>query len=327
MRAVADAFLRDAERRPGSLEAVMAHRAVGANFWSVGDFAAARPHYEQALAAYDPERHQASGLQMVLDPGIAGMMQFPAVLWVLGEVDRACALSEQGFRRAADSAHLPTVAYGHMYSCVLAILRRDAGLALPFAEALVDLSRKHGPPSWLAMGTCFLGWARSQVGDPDVATAELRQALAFFQEQGHRWYLTVCAVLVAEAEARAGDAEAALATLDAALALTEQTGQRWFQSELHRQRGEIGWRHRPDDVPAAARAFGQALAVARVQRAKGLELRAALSLARLYAATDRHPAVSTLLAPPLAALRGQTLMPEIGEAKRLLAVPEARRQA
>jgi predicted ATPase len=327
MQAVADAFLRDAERRPGSLEAVMAHRAVGANAWSIGDFAGARPHYEQALAVCDPDRHQASTPQLALDPGIAVMMQFPAVLWGLGEIDRACALAEEGFRRSTASAHLPTVAYGHMYSCVLAILRRDAGLALPFAEALVDLSRKHGPPNWLAMGTCFLGWARSLVGDPDVATAELHQALAFFREQGHRWYLTVCPVLVAETEARAGDAAGALATLDAALALTEQTGQRWFQSELHRQQGEIVWRHRPDDIAGAMRAFGQALAVARVQRAKGLELRAALSLTRLYAATGRHDAAATLLAPLLAALGGQRLMPELGEAEQLLAAPEARRQA
>src|SRR5262249_11790272 len=157
----------------------------------------ARHHFERAVAAYDHRWDPAKRFRFGQEPGISAMLQLAVTLWQIGEVDRAMTLSDEGFALAARSGHVPTVAYGHMYRCMIAVLRRDGAMARPSAGVLVALSREHGPPSWLAMGTCLLDWARWWTGERDTGTTAMREAIAFFQQQGHAWYLTICPALLA----------------------------------------------------------------------------------------------------------------------------------
>ena len=92
----AEAFLKDANRRPESPEAGIAHRSYGMTCWFQGDFVGARQHAERVLAIYDRDRDGELAFRFGQDYGITAMSFLALVLWPLGEVDRD--------RRAADEA-------------------------------------------------------------------------------------------------------------------------------------------------------------------------------------------------------------------------------
>jgi predicted ATPase len=110
--------------------------------------------------------------------------------------------------------------------------------------------------------------------------------------------------------------------LDAQLAASEQTGQRWFDAEVYRVRGELLLKLQRPDVAAAESALMRAIEIARSQQTRTFELRAALSLAKLYKMTGRHQVASELLVPALAGFNAGPEVPEVEEAHRLLTMRE-----
>ena len=99
---------------------------------------------------------------------------------------------------------------------------------------------------------------------------------------GQKLYRPCHLALLAEAYGQAGQPEAGLSVLDEALTLVEATEERWWEAEVYRLKGELLLRLPLPDIPQATACFHQALDVARRQQAKALELRAALSLSRLW---------------------------------------------
>ena len=126
-------------------------------------------------------------------------------------------------------------------------------------------------------------------------------------------------IALAEAEAVAGDPDRAIAILDEALATVDRTGYRAFETELHRVRGEMLLRRGSANPGPAEQAFLTAIAVAKQQATRSFELRAALSLAKLYQSTGRAPDAHAVLAPALEGFSPTPEMPEIAEAQALLA--------
>ncbi len=126
-------------------------------------------------------------------------------------------------------------------------------------------------------------------------------------------------IALAEAEARAGDLDRASRILDEALATADRTGYRAFEAELHRARGEILLKRDPANPAPAEEAFLTAIAVAKQQGTRSFELRAALSLAKLYQSTGRPADAHAVLAPALEGFAPTPEMPEIAEAQALLA--------
>jgi predicted ATPase len=114
---------------------------------------------------------------------------------------------------------------------------------------------------------------------------------------GNAAYMTLLETALAEAEAEAGEIESALASIDHAVALTERTGQRWNESDTHRVRGEILRKRDPANTVPAEEAFLTAIAIAQQQKARSFELRAALSMARLWRDQGKRHVARDLLAP------------------------------
>ena len=150
----------------------------------------------------------------------------------------------------------------------------------------------------------------------------MREGLALWNEMHYRLFTPLTGTLVAECEAEAGRAEVGLATLDAQLAAIEQTGERWFDAEVHRVRGELLLKQRLPDVAAAEAALMRAIEIARSQQTRMFELRASLSLARLYQTTGRDDVASELLVPALVGFNVGPEVPEVEEAQRLLTMHE-----
>ena len=130
-------------------------------------------------------------------------------------------------------------------------------------------------------------------------------------------------IALAEAEARAGDPGRAVATLDEALATADRLGYRAFEAELHRVRGDLLLKRDPANPAPAQDAFLTAIAVAKQQGTGSFELRAALSLAKLYQSTGRSSEAHAVLAPAVEGFSPTSEMPEIAEAEALVVAIEA----
>jgi predicted ATPase len=141
-----------------------------------------------------------------------------------------------------------------------------------------------------------LCWARAQLGERDAGLTALTQAVAAYTET-YKLFLPLFQGLLAELEAGAEDADGALTRIDAALALAGETGEHWTDAFLHRIRGEILLKSDPSTTAPAEEAFLTALSVAQHQKARSFELRAAMSLARLWRDQGKVQQARELLAP------------------------------
>ncbi|MFL6822499.1 MAG: AAA family ATPase, partial [Xanthobacteraceae bacterium] len=321
MREVAGASLDDAQRSPGLPAAGRAHHVFGVTCWFQGDYAGARTHLEQALAAYERERYRHLAPRFVFDDKVVATGWLAGVLWPLGEVDQAARLLNSALSIARQSGHLPSIAWAHAYTCRFAGICRKPELARPHAEELLVLAREHGLPMRLADGSFFHGWARWCASD-EAGETGMREGLALWNEMDYRLFAPLTGTLLAEREAEAGRVEVGLTTLDAQLAAVEQSGQRWFAAEVHRVRGELLQKLPCADIAGAESSFTRAVEIARGQGTRTFELRASLSLAKLYKMTARDRAAAELLVPALVGFNAGPEVPEVEAAQRLLAVHE-----
>jgi predicted ATPase len=146
----------------------------------------------------------------------------------------------------------------------------------------------------------YFGWARARCGDGsdnEIGVAELRKAIAALTARGIKYWVPFFQGLLAEIEAERQDVEQALARIDEALGLAQQTGEHWTDAFLHRIRGEILLERDPASTARAEEAFRAAIAIAQKQKAQTFELRAAMSLARLWRDQGKRDGARDLLAP------------------------------
>ena len=319
MREPAQAFLRDVESRPGSPEAGVAHRAYGVTQWFTGNFIEARSHLERALAIFDPEQDRDLAFRFGQDVGVSAMVYLAIVLWPLGEVGRARELADATAKQIAELGHIATSTYGLMHSAMFEIIGRNVDRAAPLAKALSSVAHEHGITLWIAFGAFLEAWVELRSGSPEIGLLNMRRAAALLQQDGVGAFQPLVRTALAEAEAQNGETEAALATLEQALKDFDRTGQQWFDAEIYRTLGDILLEKNPADPAPAEDAFLTAIAIAQPQKARSFELRATLSLARLYRATGRPADAHAVLAPALEGFSPTPEMPEIAEAQALLA--------
>jgi len=158
------------------------------------------------------------------------------------------------------------------------------------------LSTEQGFPYWLAMGTIVRGWALALQGQAEEGIAQIRQGLTAYRATGAEGARPYFLTLLAEAYAQRGQAEEGLAVVSEALETVEATGERFYEAELHRLQGELSLQL-PTPLVEAEACLQRALALARRQQAKSLELRAAMSLSRLWQRQGQRDAARDLLAP------------------------------
>jgi class 3 adenylate cyclase/tetratricopeptide (TPR) repeat protein len=319
MREVAAAVLRDARHSPGLPTTGRALHVYGVTCWFQGDYRGARTHIEQALCAYEHDRDHDLGPRFIFDDSVVAMGWLALILWPLGEVDQAVRLMDSALSLARQRGHLPTIAWAHAFTCRFAGICRKPEQAKQHAETVMGFARDRGLPMRRADGSFYQGWARWCAGDAD-GEAAMREGLALLNEMQYRLFTPLTATLLAEREADAGRVETGLATLDAQLAAIEQTEQRWLDAEVYRVRGTLLLKLPRPDVTAAEPDFMRAIDIARNQQTRMFELRAALSLAKLYQATRADQTANQLLARALVGIKPDSEVPEVEEAQRLLTV-------
>jgi predicted ATPase len=274
---------------------------------------------ERALALFQPGRDDDLAFRFGPDPGVAAMAYLAFASWPLGEVDRAISLIDRMQTRIADLTHVGTLALGRMLAALFELMRGDHARAAPNAFELARLARDHELPMWRAFGLFLGGWATAANGAIASGLEDMRRGVALLREQNVLVFDGLLKIALAEAEARAGDPDRAIAILDEVLARCNRIGFRAFEAEVHRARGEILLKRDPANPAPAEDAFLTAVAVAKRQGTRSFELRAALSLAKLYQSTGRPADAQAVLAPALEGCSPTPEMPEIAEAMSRLA--------
>ena len=320
MREYLRAFLSDVAARPDSPEAGVAHRAAGITHWYAGEYLEAREHLERALALFQPGRDDDLAFRFGQDPGAAAMLLQAIVSWPLGEVDRAISLVERAQERTAGLAHVGTHAFVKMRAAMFEMICGRPARASPNAGELAQLAREHKLSMDGAFGVFLEGWTNAEGGAAGAGLEGMRRGVELLREQNVLVFDGLLKTALAEAEARAGDVDRAIALLDEALATCGRTGYRAFESELHRVRGEMLLKRDPANPAPAEEVLQTAIAVAKQQATRSFELRAALSLAKLYQSTSRPVDAHAVLAPALEGFSPTPEMPEIAEAQTLLRV-------
>ncbi|MEE8247241.1 MAG: hypothetical protein V3S87_08275, partial [Alphaproteobacteria bacterium] len=287
--------LAQPEQDPALL--IQAHHANWTNLFLVGEFASAREHAEQGIALYSPGEHHAQAFLFGgHDPCVCGLSIAAQTLWALGYPDQALNKVDEALTLARELNHPSSLALAVDEIAQIRQRRGEAAAVREGAEALVALSTEQEFGDKLATGIFMRGWALTAQGQGEDGLMEMRRAQA---EADSRAEITepYFVFLVADACARMGRAEEGFNMLAEALAQTDDTGMRYWEAELHRLKGEMVLALTADNHSEAEACFRKAIEVARRQNARSLELRAAMSLGRLWRQQGKSSGARELLAP------------------------------
>jgi predicted ATPase len=158
------------------------------------------------------------------------------------------------------------------------------------------LASEKGFPQFVALGMIMRGWALAVQGQGEEGITQLHQGLAAFRAAGAEISRSRDLGLLAEAYGEVGQTEEGLTVLAEALAMVDKTRERYWEAELYRLKGALLLR-RGSPAEEVEACFRQALTVTQHQQAKSLELRAAVSLARLWQSQGKRAEAYELLAP------------------------------
>jgi predicted ATPase len=295
-----------------------AHYMLGQTEFYQGELGLAREHLEGGIALYDPQKRRSH--RALTDPGVNCYMFTSWVLWLQGEFELSLQRSREALMLAQQLTHPFSQAFALYGAAKLHACRRESAIAQAHIETLLTLAHEQDFPLWIALGTIVQGWVLATQGQYEFGARRMRQGLEAYRATGaelHRpWDLT----LLAEVYSQGGHTAAGLATLDEAEATMQQTGERFWEAEIYRLRGTLRLQESGDTaLSLAVDALLQALTVARQQQAKTLELRAVLSLSRLWQQRGQGEEARRLLGETLAWFHGKGSTVDLAQARVLWA--------
>jgi predicted ATPase/class 3 adenylate cyclase len=275
----------------------LAHRIMGQSSMFLGKLEAAREHLEHAYALYDSKEHHSSAATYGLDLRTATLNFLSPTLWLLGYPDQALAMSESSLTHARQLGYAFNLALTMMWVYYTRMLRREYRAGKEQAEQLLKLASKHGISDCIVAATAQCALAESHLGaSSDETLAEVRQCMSDYRARWDKFVVPYNLGTLASAVAAAGRSDAALSVIAEALAL--DTDECWSEAELQRLNGEIRLAEGGAGAASDAEAcFERSLDIARRQGARLWELRAATSLACLWADQGKRTEAHDLLAP------------------------------
>jgi predicted ATPase len=281
-----DRCLKLAQRLQDPETLVWAHHTLGETVFYLGEFALAREHFAQGIALYDPRQHTPYVILVQQDPGVVHLSWAAQTLWFLGYPEQARKRIHEALTLAEELSHPFSLAYVLAMVAELHQFCRESQLAQERAEALIALSTEKGFPARAAQGAILRGWAVAMQGQGEEGILQMWQGSTAWQVAGAKIGRSHQLALLAEAYEKVGQAEDGLSTLTEALETASRTEEQWYEAELYRLKGELTLQSQvqgpKSKEEAAEECFQKAIETARKQQAKSLELRAVMSLARLW---------------------------------------------
>jgi predicted ATPase len=287
-----------AEEQGTPVHHALARRALGTTLFFLGRFGDAAAALSEGIAIDDAVAAWEDPAYLLLYTERAGVVcrvYSGWALWYLGFPDSALQKVEAGINLGHQLHHINSRIFALNWAAVLHNLRREFDAAHRRAAEAIEIASEYGLSQWRAEAIVCRGFALVGLGQQARGIAQLQSGLAAWNATGARVIDTQWLGFIAQAHLQAGQFTDALAALDRAAEINAATGECHYQSELYRLRG-VALAGTGEHAEAASW-LQQAIDTAQVQQAKSLELRAAISFARLWADRGRRAEVRDLLAP------------------------------
>jgi class 3 adenylate cyclase/predicted ATPase len=290
-------FLALAERRAAPALRMIGHRLLGSALIFTGDIAEGRAHLDRGIALYDSAAHRSLATRFGQDVAVTILSWRHQGLWLLGYPEAALADVENVLEHAREIGQVGTLIYARVWAPLTQMHRGNYAAANAELEELLILVEEKGALFWKAPVMLFVATSLVLLGKTADAVEMFTSWISPFQSTGATlfipWYLSH----LAYAHAQLGQPDEAWRYIDEAMATAETTKEKWYEAEIHRTAGEIALISPEPDATKAEAHFERALAVARSQQAKSWELRAAMSMTKLWRDQGKRNEARDLLAP------------------------------
>jgi predicted ATPase len=290
-------FLALAEKQRAPVPLMIGHRLLGTSLMFTGKIAQSRMHYDRAIAFYDPSEHRQLATRFSQDVGVTILSLRSLALWLLGYPDAARSDTERALRNAGDIGQAGTLMYALTNRTLTHIHCRDFLTANAAADELAALASEKGALYWKGYATMLQGCLLALAGKASNAVQMITSGITTCRSAGSTammpWYLSN----LASAYAKVGQYGEAWRCIGEGMTAVETSKERWCVAEINRNAGEITLMPPEPDGAKAETYFERALEIARAQQAKSWELRAAMSMARLWHDQGKRQQAHDLLAP------------------------------
>ena len=297
VRELAAQFLALAEKQKATAPVMIGHRLMGLSLLCTGKIVEGRAHYNHALALYAPAEHRQLATRFGQDVAVATLAFRSLASWMLGYPMAALADTEQAISNAREIDQAATLMYALAVASFVPVLCGSYTTAKALLDELLPLAEDKGTSWWKAFGMMEQGWLLALTGKTSDAAPLIASGITLFRSIGSTYWLPTYLPHLAMAYAELGEFDDASCCLSEAMTAVERTGESWFEAEVHRIAGEIALKLPPANPAKAQTHFERALDVSRQQQAKSWELRAAMSLARLWRDQGKMQQARELLAP------------------------------
>jgi predicted ATPase len=293
MRRIAEQFLALAEKQGATVPRMIGHRIMGMTVLHTGNIAQGRTHYDQALRLGE---HLTTRLHMSERVQTLCLRSF--ALWLLGYPEAALIDINDGVSDARKSGHANDLIYALIFASWFDLICfRNCETAKALADELVELGQKTGALAGQVQGMIQQGCVLAVMGKGSEAVHKISSGLSARTSGGATVTVPSFLSYLAIGHAELGHFDEAWRCIDEAFTTIITTKERWFEPEVHRIAGELELKSAKPDRTKAQYHFQNALTVAREQRAKSWELRAATNAARLLRLQGNGNEARSLLAP------------------------------
>jgi predicted ATPase/class 3 adenylate cyclase len=290
-------FLASAEKRGMIAPRMIGHRLMGTSLLCTGQLVQGRAHLDQAIVLYDPVDHRALTTRFGQDTRVGAFWYRSSAQWALGYPDAALVDIERALSDAREIGHAATLMFALAWTSPTQYYSGNYVALNAQAEELVALADEKGSLYWKAAGMCAQGLFLHQSGRAAEAAQKLSSGITAWRGTGATLFTPTQLCWLAAALAELGQFDEAWRYLGEAATAIEASKERWYEAEVNRIAGEVALKSNEPDSAKATAYFRRALAIARAQQAKSWELRAAMSLARLWRNCGKQHEARDLLSP------------------------------
>jgi len=272
-----------AERHDDASMRVEGHLVLGYNLAFLRSLSLGLDHLEKGIANYHPDQKRSHRFRLGNNPGVACFTTSALVLWMRGFPDRALKRANDAVALASTLNHPFSMAYALFHTGLLHLWRREVELVQGRAQAVLDITEKHEFQIWRAVATCLHGAALAGMGLADEGLVQNNRGMDLYQGlKTPPVFWPMLLLIRAGVCGQAGRPEDGLASLDEAMKIVGQGSGNPLASEFCRLKGDLLLTLSPENLAGAEPWFQQALEIAQERQARMLELRAAMSLSRLW---------------------------------------------
>jgi class 3 adenylate cyclase/predicted ATPase len=298
--------------------AVLAHASLGHTLSIMGRFSEARESLATAVAEYRPGDFARSTLAFGIEPKVIALTTAGWNEWFLGYPDSALAAALGAIALARELGHPQTLDQALNNAPYTHLLRREPNAALGDIEGGLALAREHGFTMRIGQLRVLEGWVGLLKGDSEQAVRKISGGMSRYEATGARTWRTFRLALLAESYRKAKRIDEGLSALSEARETGVAQDEYWWDAELWRLQGDLLLDSPHREAEQIEGCYSAALETARRQQAKGWELRAATSLARLRRDQGRRAEGRDLLAPVYTWFTEGFGTPDLKDAKALL---------